>query len=86
MAQDVEIPVVRADPEIDGLGRVPLVLDGLDFKHVSAERESLRALIGPIPGVAFHSNLAHRAPLRPRGLRPPVYAYRTKLSARISFG
>ncbi len=69
MAKDIEVPIVRADFEVDVLGPIPLIQNFLHVIRVIIELEADRTLVSLRPGVTLHVHIpfsfaAISAPLR----------------------
>jgi len=64
VAEDVEISVVGANPEIDRVRLVPLVFHVHDLKFPAANRETRRPLVGAVARIALHLDGTHTSMLR----------------------
>ena len=56
MAEDVRVIVIGSNSKVQGVGTVPLVLDGFDKQDLIAEPELNRAFASFVAAITFNSN------------------------------
>ena len=82
MAKNVEVAVISADTEVDGVGFVPLVEHLHDLVAVLAEKKPLRVLVGFVAGMTLDPRLHSCSP----GLTLPQAAAGHKKHPRARAG